>query len=668
MKTITPHLSHPKYRPDIDGLRAIAILSVLTYHAFPLWLPGGFIGVDIFFVISGFLISTIIFENLEQGRFNFKEFYFRRIRRIFPALILVLFTTYAIGWFALFADEYKQLGNHIAAGAGFISNFILWNEVGYFDNSAETKPLLHLWSLGIEEQFYLIWPLLAWIIWKSKFNLLPITLLIFTGSLLLNINLTTQDPTSAFYLPQSRFWELLGGSLLAWITIHKNSICSVIEIKIDKLLGLVIYKQPSAADGKTLADILSFTGIALLAYGFYEIHKDLNFPGKWAMIPVIGAVLLISSGTDAWVNRTLLSNRILVWFGLISFPLYLWHWPLLSLARIIESEIPSITIRLSIIAISIILAWLTYQWVEKPIRFGKNHKSTIIALILSMTIMGYIGYNTYSRNGLTFRMAEKINPLNNFASSYRESCEQFTKIPFEDDWCNKGTSLEHTINTVMIGDSFANAYTPMLTAYSKNTHYKLSYIQFARGQCPALLDYGPEYCREMTNKVFEYIKSSPNIKTVILANAWPDYYNGKVGFHSLVTYEESAQSFKSSFEKTLNAYRSIGKKLVIMLSPPLGSNPKSCITREIQISDKKTCSLSTEAARSNDGNYRDYMLPLLNSLAIQAFDPFKYFCNDTECKITDHEKIFSIDGKHLSVFGSEYLESKGKNDLDAIFK
>lgn len=154
------------------------MLSVLAFHAFPSWVNGGFIGVDVFFVISGYLISTILFENLERGTFSFAEFYARRVKRIFPALLLVLIASYAFGWLALLGDEYKQLGKHIVAGAGFISNFVFWNEAGYFDNSAETKPLLHLWSLGIEEQFYIVWPLLLWFAWKRKFSLVTITVLI----------------------------------------------------------------------------------------------------------------------------------------------------------------------------------------------------------------------------------------------------------------------------------------------------------------------------------------------------------------------------------------------------------------------------------------------------------------------------------------------------------
>jgi peptidoglycan/LPS O-acetylase OafA/YrhL len=163
-------LTHPKYRSDIDGLRAVAVLSVVVFHAFPDWLQGGFIGVDIFFVISGYLISTILFENLERGTFSFQEFYVRRIKRIFPALLLVLVACLVFGWFALYPDEYQQLGTHLAAGAGFLANFIFWGESGYFDNAADTKPLLHLWSLGIEEQFYIVWPLLLWLAWKRKIN------------------------------------------------------------------------------------------------------------------------------------------------------------------------------------------------------------------------------------------------------------------------------------------------------------------------------------------------------------------------------------------------------------------------------------------------------------------------------------------------------------------
>src|SRR5687768_8357422 len=205
------------YRPDVDGLRAVAVLAVLAFHAFPHAMPGGFAGVDVFFVISGFLITGIILDDLERGRFTIAGFYWRRIRRIFPALILVLTACLVLGWVLLLPDEYRQLGKHVAAGAGFIANLALWAEAGYFDWSAELKPLLHLWSLGVEEQYYLVWPLLL-----LFFRRWTLGLIVGIGvlSFALNLYMTAKYPSAAFYLPMTRFWELLIGSALAYRAHH----------------------------------------------------------------------------------------------------------------------------------------------------------------------------------------------------------------------------------------------------------------------------------------------------------------------------------------------------------------------------------------------------------------------------------------------------------------
>lgn len=410
-----PHLSHPKYRPDIDGLRAVAVLAVVVFHAFPNWLKGGFIGVDIFFVISGYLISTIIFENLDKGTFSFSEFYARRIKRIFPALLLVLLACFSLGWFVLLSEEYKQLGKHIVAGSVFISNFVLWNESGYFDHSAETKPLLHLWSLGIEEQFYILWPFLLWFAWKRKFNLLMMTMGVACASFILNLIYVQQDMVATFYSPLSRFWELLSGSLLAWFTLYKKS----------------IFTNRQKSDGKRIANVLSLSGFLLLTYGFWAIHKETLFPGKWALVPVLGAILIITAGDKAWFNRTILSHKIVVWFGLISFPLYLWHWPLLSFATIVEGDTPSPIIRIAAVALSITLAWFTYRFIERPLRFGKNTK--IRFLIILMVMMSGIGCIAYSSNGLKFRKADEHN-INRMAW-YRG----------KDDWLFLGGAYDKTV-------------------------------------------------------------------------------------------------------------------------------------------------------------------------------------------------------------------------------
>src|SRR5258705_10500629 len=204
------------YRPDIDGLRAFAVLSVVLYHAFPKELRGGYVGVDIFFVISGFLISSILFAEMTEGRFSFTIFYGRRIRRIFPALAVCLAAVLAYGFVTLTPSELAQLGKHVFFGAGFLSNIVLWSESGYFDSAASSKPLLHLWSLGIEEQFYIVWPALLWIAFKIKTATGRLLALLFIASFAVNIALSVTSISDDFYLPISRFWELLAGPGLAW--------------------------------------------------------------------------------------------------------------------------------------------------------------------------------------------------------------------------------------------------------------------------------------------------------------------------------------------------------------------------------------------------------------------------------------------------------------------
>lgn len=217
----TTHLYHPPYRKDIDGLRAIAVLPVVIFHAFPEIITGGFTGVDVFFVISGFIISTILFASLDHNRFSIVEFYARRARRLFPALILVFGFCLAIGWFVLFSDEYAELGKHVLAGSGFVQNFNLLLETGYFDTASALKPLLHIWSLAVEEQFYVFWPILLIVTWRYRVSFAAVTMAVLAISFSLNIYLTNKAPSSAFYLPFSRFWELMIGGMGAYFLRSK---------------------------------------------------------------------------------------------------------------------------------------------------------------------------------------------------------------------------------------------------------------------------------------------------------------------------------------------------------------------------------------------------------------------------------------------------------------
>ncbi|MDP3478809.1 MAG: acyltransferase family protein [Desulfoprunum sp.] len=382
------------YRPDIDGLRAIAVSLVLVFHAFPERLPGGFVGVDVFFVISGYLISGLIFADLRKERFSFLDFYGRRIRRIFPALILVLTVSFLLGWFLLLPDEYSELGKHVAGGAGFVSNFVLLGESGYFDSAAELKPLLHLWSLGIEEQFYFVWPLLLYFAWgRRRWAPLGLILLLLVGSFALNIDRVHDQATSTYYLPFTRFWELMIGCTLAYIS------------PLARERQWFAFGRPQAL--VRLRNGAALAGLAAIVVAAILIDKEQAFPGWRALLPTLGAFLLIAAGPTAWINRIVLAHPLMVFVGLISFPLYLWHWPLLSFPRITSVDPPSPELRAAALGLSVFLAWLTYRLIERPIRFHSKQAQVVPVLGGLMALLVVAGYGTYLADGIAARMKDK---------------------------------------------------------------------------------------------------------------------------------------------------------------------------------------------------------------------------------------------------------------------
>ncbi|WP_300036345.1 acyltransferase family protein [uncultured Roseobacter sp.] len=381
------------YRAEIDGLRAFAVLSVVSYHAFPAGLPGGFTGVDVFFVISGYLITAHIFTSLDEDKFSFLDFFQRRIRRIFPALILVMVSSLIFGWFALISEELQQLGKHLFSGAAFIVNFVLVSESGYFDTAADTKPMLHLWSLAVEEQFYIFWPVVLWLAWRQHFNLIWITLLVAVASFCFNMRFVTPNPTEVFFWPFGRFWELLSGSILAWLTLYKRDALDLARKRIDTCIARIVPFSVERGKIAFTENIMALGGLCLLIYGFAEISSNAPFPSTWALVPVCGTLLTIAAGAAAWSNRIFMMNPVAVWFGLISYPLYLWHWPILSFLQIVESgEPPHRDARIVAVVLAILLAWLTVRFVEKPLRFGhRNAHLKTVGLTGTMILVGAAG-------------------------------------------------------------------------------------------------------------------------------------------------------------------------------------------------------------------------------------------------------------------------------------
>lgn len=667
IKPRSPHaeLTHPKYRADIDGLRAIAVLSVVSYHAFPGWAQGGFIGVDIFFVISGFLISTIIFENLQRGSFSFVEFYSRRIKRIFPALIVVFIACFAIGWFVLLPGEFKQLGKHTAGGAGFISNFVLWREIGYFDNAADTKPLLHLWSLGIEEQFYIVWPLLLWVAWKQKFNWLTIAAIIAVISFALNIQGMRTAAVATFYLPQTRFWELLIGSLLAYVTLYWRNVLTTIRNKLIGWLGNIVYAQKLVVNENTLRNAVSLTGFLAIAVALALITKDKPFPGTWALLPTIGAAFIIAAGSQAWINRAILSNRILVWFGLISFPLYLWHWPLLSFVRIVEGETPTENIRIAAVLISIVFAWLTYKLIEKPIRFGKYSKARMIMLILPMCIV--FGAGVAADKKYFFPSSQSLVALQHFDfRGYPEPEGEY----IDEKYKFGALGYNEKNKVLLLGDSHSQQY--------RNTFAKLINSQVSKNrslpQVMYSLEYlGPDDLLRVSNEVL----TDSTIKTVVFSNFWALTYGsdkinysirccgnalgGSVGGdakHTPLTTEQMNE-IDNKLKSAASSLIESGKEVYFILDNPFGEElaPKGMVSRSIfdgvQI---KLTPLPKHKAILRDEPIRTRILNIAKKSGANVIDPYEYLCNREDCpSLSENGKPIYKDYDHLSLYTVTHL-------------
>jgi peptidoglycan/LPS O-acetylase OafA/YrhL len=627
---------HLPYRSDIDGLRAFAVTSVLIFHAFPSLIPGGFVGVDVFFVISGFLISGIIFKELETGSFSFANFYARRVKRIFPALITMLTASYAFGWFFLFNDDFRRLGSHIFRASLFLSNFILWREAGYFDNAAETKPLLHLWSLGIEEQFYIVWPIILWAFWRFKTIRLPLITLLTICSFAWNIYQSQVDLTHDFYSPLTRFWELSAG---AWLAFHVSR-----------------RSQPPQ-----FSNSISGLAVLVLLVAVYWIDSQKAFPGGWALLPVAGAVLLIYAGPTAWFNRVLFSNPAMVWVGAISYPLYLWHWPALAFARIVEGATPSVTVRLGAVAISVLLAWLTFVCIEKPLRFGWKSPLRTPLLVLTMALVGYVGLACKNAGGYPSRaiMQERVQAnegdighetFHAYYAAHFFPCADARVYAKSEKWGNLvrcfQTKRGQPIDLVMIGDSHAEH---LLLGLAEALPH-LNIAVYPRSELP--FTNSSEY-----TEIFDSLLKDSQIKYVLLTSMW--------AVAPLSSDERAA--FESHLSTTVELLTAAGKNVVLTTdTPKFGFDPQRCKFSH-PLSGQSSCDESNASYRRIQSTY----VPLFESttkrhanVSLIHFDDL--FCDGSICRMAIDGRILFRDNNHVNVFGSQLVGSELAKQLILI--
>lgn len=609
-------MSHLKYRPDIDGLRAVAVLAVIIYHAFPKALPGGFIGVDIFFVISGYLISGILYKGVSEGEFSFRKFYARRIKRLFPSLITVMLLCLGYGYFVLLSDEFVQLGKHVAAGTLFIQNIVFWRESGYFDTAASFKPMLHLWSLAVEEQFYIIFPPLLLLFWKRKWPMVPLLWILLTVSLIANLIMSYQSREADFFLTTYRSWEFLGGSLLAWSHFGK-----------------------SHTEESPPRNVMSLGGLLLLVLGMIVIHHRDPYPGWPAILPVVGTLLLIGAGKHAWVNRFILSHPAILWIGLISYPLYLFHWPAISFVQIVRGGHPSDAAVICGLGVAYVLTVATYYLLERPIRFAKS-SATVPLLVVAFVLTGCSGLLIWTR----------VIPV-----STDPRLELVQRALADRNW-GEGTKTLWTADrmllnqcggigpqTLFFGDSNMQQYIPRIAKLLKDSHgpHKRGALFLTCGGVPPLpgikTDRMGFQADVMIRKYKELLSSDPRIDRVVIAALWPHYFASGSGVRmgdDRLSDPAGERKALASLQSLIHGLTEGGKQVTVILSAPYGKqlDPKLMCERGFFGAIKKDpAPWSREVFLARDGAILSKIARIARENGARVVDPLDFLCLDGDC-------------------------------------
>ncbi|WP_375779232.1 acyltransferase family protein [Bradyrhizobium sp. ma5] len=630
----TPHFRG--YRPDIDGLRAVAVMAVIAYHAFPRLIPGGFAGVDIFFVISGYLITGIIHREMLEKRFRFANFYARRVLRIFPALIVVVVAPFMVGWFVLPVGEMEALGANIKGAAAFIENFVLHEQiVGYFDPAAERLPLLHLWSLGIEEQYYIVWPAALWLIslWPARRVLIVLALAL--CSFVACVLTPPVDSAWAFYSPTTRGWELLAGALLAlWLPEDPG----------------VVRRQFDTA--------LAFAGLGGVAFAFWGLSGSRPWPGFLTLVPVLAAMTLIATA-GTLVHRRLLSARPMVLVGLISYPLYLWHFPLIAFAKLNAGGVTVPTLSMcGLLVLSFLLAWLTYRFVERPIRFGKSTIELRVApLIVAMVGIWLIGFGAVNTRGLPVRFPESIRGFMLSGSEtsiyWRPGRCLLLQKPASEFAPECAGNGGHPLLLIW-GDSYGGALYPGLLHFARERGYDVA--QYTASACPPLIGYAlaeRPLCKSINDDVVARIgKLHPDV--VILDATWG----------------QAEPTLSADLPRTVSQLKAANIARIVLMGPPPSWQGGGLSANVLDYYRQTGTVLPARTFyRSNDEwtRGRDVMLSALSrKLGIHYISVRNIFCNDDGClsRIGPNEsELTAFDPGHLTVPGSMFLVGQTLDEM-----
>lgn len=623
---------HIGYRADIDGLRTVAVLSVVLFHLDPRWAPGGFVGVDIFFVISGFLITGIVQREIVDGRFSILRFYERRARRIFPALFAMLACTLIAGFFIFMPDELRDLGASIVATTTFSSNILFWLQTDYFSGPVEFKPLLHTWSLAVEEQYYLLVPPLMYVLhrWSPRF-VKPAFAGLFVLSFVASCVWVFIDPSGNYYLPHTRAWELFTGSLIAMNMVPR--------IRSD-----------------TVGNLASVVGLFLLIGPIFWLSADSVFPAWNALAPCIGAAMLIHSGNGrVTIGGRLLGLKPMAAFGLISYSLYLVHWPLISFTRYQLLREPSVIEKLTLCAAMIVLATLSWRYVETPFRDRKRvTRRTIFVLGATATALAAAsGAAVFLLKGIPQRFGEMSALAQTNDAQIEESRGCFLKGGWQ-DWKGDRCFLTRARGgpvTLLWGDSHANQFVPVLRRDHAGIDGSLLY--YASAGCPPILDVDipkrPD-CRANNRHALEIIRQY-DVRKVVLVGYWERIFHDN-------------RLVPADMRETMRVLHSMGVKIAM-----IGDNPDYPLANPdflgMRLARRDNPKAPYYTTIRNDRGFN----PSLHAAARPDvfFDPMEKLCRGNECLIYADGEILMSDNAHLSTQGARLVlnQMRGKGIFDS---
>ncbi|MGE4266702.1 MAG: acyltransferase family protein [Deferribacterales bacterium] len=629
-----------KYRSDIDGLRTLAVMPVIFYHAGMTLFSGGYVGVDIFFVISGYLITSIIVRELDEDKFTIANFYVRRVKRIFPALYFLLAFTFILSFFSLMPAHFEGFGKSVVSTVLFGSNILFWRESGYFDAQAETKPLLHTWSLGVEEQFYIFFPIMLMLIARygnKKYVRFALTL--FVLSFGLSVWGTKNYPEAAFYLIPFRTWELMLGALIALGFFPKT----------DRILNL---------------NLMSLAGFLMICVSIFTYKPSTPFPGYAALLPCVGTALIIMA-QGGFINQ-ILSLKPIVTIGLLSYSLYLWHWPLFALRNYWESaNIPEFyKSDYFLIFLTFAFASFSYYVVEKPLRIKKiqNKKLFFRYTYAVMAVGCLVGTTAIVTNGIPQRIPEDVARLAHVPNSKfktKECYELSADAIKAHRYCGMGVA-DVKPKFALWGDSHALALSDGIDKLAKETG--TGGVFMSSSACPPLLGLAgtnrakANECIETNLAVGEELAENRHIKKVILVCRWQKYTDTP----------QKVEEFRQALDRTLERLK--GKDIYFVLD---NAEANFDVPRELAKNALLKAYLpalaSSAELRIPDETYEKENSPLLTLLQyyedmdrFTVIPLFKALCDEDGC-ITEHNgRALYYDDDHLSVYGAQYAVLKDK--------